>query len=68
MSHDPAKHRKNLRNHGVDLAGCMEAFAGPMLARGDDREDYREQRLGSPGWEHDRAVVLVWTGREGDPD
>ena len=37
MSHDPAKRRKNLRKHNVDLPGCMEAFDGPMLTREDDR-------------------------------
>ncbi|MGH8146846.1 MAG: BrnT family toxin [Rhodanobacteraceae bacterium] len=30
MSHDPAKRHKNLRKHGFDLPGCMEAFDGPM--------------------------------------
>jgi uncharacterized DUF497 family protein len=45
VSHDPAKRRKNLRKHGVDLPGCMEAFDNPMLTREDDREDYGEQRL-----------------------
>lgn len=49
MSHDPAKRRKNLRKHGVDLPGCMEAFDNPMLTREDDREDYGEQRLVSLG-------------------
>ena len=67
MSHDPAKRRKNLRKHGVDLAGCMEAFDGPMLTREDDREAYGEQRLVSLGWAHGRVVVLVWTDREDGP-
>jgi len=67
MSHDPAKRRKNLRKHGVDLPGCMEAFDGPMLTREDDREDYGEQRLISLGWAHGRVVVLVWTDREDGP-
>ena len=35
MSHDPAKRRKNLRKHGIDLPGCMEAFDGPVLTRED---------------------------------
>jgi len=50
MSHDRAKRRKNLRKHGVDLPGCMEAFDNPMLTREDDREAYGEQRLVSLGW------------------
>jgi len=28
MRHDPAKRRKNLRKHKIDLPGCMEAFDG----------------------------------------
>ena len=59
MSHDPAKRRKNLRKHGVDLPGCMEAFDGPMLTREDDREDYGEQRLVSLGWAHGRGCAGV---------
>jgi uncharacterized protein len=67
MSHDPAKRRKNLRKHNVDLPGCMEAFDGPMLTREDDRESYGEQRLVSLGWAHGRVVALVWTDREEGP-
>ena len=67
MSHDPAKRRKNLRKHNVDLPSCMEAFDGPMLTREDDRESYGEQRLVSLGWAHGRVVVLVWTDREEGP-
>jgi uncharacterized DUF497 family protein len=66
-SHDPAKRRKNLRKHGVHLAGCKDANDGPMLAREDDRKDYGEQRLVSLGWAHGRVVVLVWTDREDGP-
>ena len=44
MSHDPAKRRKNLRKHGIDLPRCMEAFDNPMLTREDDSEDHGEQR------------------------
>jgi uncharacterized DUF497 family protein len=67
MSHDPAKRRKNLRKHRMDLLGCMEAFDGPMLTREDDRDAYGEQRLVSLGWAHGRVVVLVWTDREEGP-
>jgi uncharacterized DUF497 family protein len=55
MSHDPAKRRKNLRKHNVDLPGCMETFDGPMLTREDDREACGEQRLVSLGWAHGRG-------------
>ena len=67
MIHDPAKRRKNQRKHGVDLAGCEEAFAWPMLTREDDREDYGEQRLVSLGLAHGKVVVLIWTDRDDGP-
>jgi len=67
MSHDPAKRRKNLRKHKVDLPRCMEAFDYPMLTREDDREYGGEQRFVSIGLAHDKVVVLVWTDREDGP-
>lgn len=66
MSHDPAKRRRNLRKHGIDLPRCEEAFEHPMLTREDDRE-YGEQRLVSLGWARATVVVLVWTDREDGP-
>jgi len=67
MTHDPAKRRKNLRKHDVDLPECMNAFDWPMLTREDDREAYGEQRFVSLGWAHGQVVVLVWTDREEGP-
>lgn len=67
MSYDPAKRRKNLRKHRVDLPGCEAAFDAPMLTREDDRQRYGEQRLISLGWAHGTVVVLVWTDREDGP-
>jgi len=32
-SHDPAKRRKNLEKHDVDLPTCEQAFDAPMLTR-----------------------------------
>lgn len=67
MSYDPAKRRRNLRKHKLDLPGCEAAFDAPMLTREDDREKYGEQRLVSLGWAHGRVVVLVWTDRDNGP-
>ena len=67
MSHDPAKRRKNLRKHAIDLPCCEEAFDHPMITHEDDREEYGEQRLVSIGWVNGKIVVLVWTEREDDP-
>ena len=58
MSHDPAKRRKNLRKHGVDLPTCIDAFDAPMLTREDDREDYGEERFVSLGMAHGRINHL----------
>jgi uncharacterized DUF497 family protein len=67
MSHDPAKRKRNLRKHNVDLPGCMEAFDEPMLTREDDRDNYGEQRLISLGLAHGTIVVLVWTDKNDEP-
>lgn len=67
MSYDPAKRRRNLRKHEVDLPNCEEAFDAPMLTHEDTRDEYGEQRLVSLGWAHGRVVVLVWTDREDGP-
>lgn len=60
---DETKRRKNLRNHGIDLADVACVFDAPMLTVEDGREPYGEQRLLSLGWFRDRVVFLVWTER-----
>jgi uncharacterized DUF497 family protein len=65
-SHDPAKRRRNLAKHGIDLPGCADAFDAPMLTH-DDVGDHGERRLVSVGWAHERVVVLVWADREDGP-
>jgi uncharacterized DUF497 family protein len=65
-SHDPAKGRKNLRKHRIDLPGCAAAFDGPMITY-EDGGDHDEQRYVTIGWAHERVVVLIWTEREGGP-
>jgi uncharacterized DUF497 family protein len=39
-----AKHRANLRAHGIDFADAIAVFDGPTLERVDEREDYGEER------------------------
>jgi hypothetical protein len=41
-NHDPAKRRRNLQKHGIDLPGCAAAFDGPMITYEDDG-DHGEQ-------------------------
>jgi uncharacterized DUF497 family protein len=67
VSHDPAKRRRNLHKHGIDLPGCMAAFDAPMVTFEDDRDDYGERRFVSTGWAHGRVVVLVWAERDDGP-
>ncbi|MCA1603199.1 MAG: BrnT family toxin [Acidobacteria bacterium] len=38
----PAKHRANLRAHGIDFADAVVIFGGPTWERLDDRQDYGE--------------------------
>jgi uncharacterized DUF497 family protein len=67
MGYDPAKRKRNLRKHAIDLAECDLVFDEPMVTREDDRLAYDEQRFISLGWLKDRVVVLVWTDREDEP-
>jgi hypothetical protein len=61
---DETKRRKNLKDHGIDLAevGCV--FDAPMVTVEDESEQYGEMRLQSLGWFRNRVVFLVWTERD----
>jgi len=61
---DKRKNDNNLRKHGVSFDEAKQIFAGPVLTRVDDRQDYGELReisIGrlSPG----TALVVVHTQR-----
>jgi len=60
---DEAKRKKNIRDHGIDLAEVACVFDAPMVTVEDQRESYGEQRLLSLGWFRNRVVFLVWTER-----
>lgn len=60
---DEAKRKRNLRDHGIDLAEVACVFDAPMVTVEDQRESYGEQRLLSLGWFRNRVVFLVWTER-----
>ncbi|WP_295434885.1 BrnT family toxin [uncultured Thiodictyon sp.] len=64
---DEPKRLRNIRDHGLDFAGCEAIFDGPMLTDEDVRAAYGEQRLKSLGWLCGRVVVLVWTERAAGP-
>ena len=61
---DEAKRRKNLKDHGIDLAKIADVFDSPMITVEDTRERYGEHRLQSLGWFAERVVFLVWTERD----
>ena len=55
--------KKDLNDHGMDLAEVACVFDAPMVTVEDERDQYGEQRLRSLGWFRDRVVFLVWTER-----
>ena len=61
---DRAKRKKNLKDHGIDLAEVGSIFDAPMITVEDEREKYGEQRLQSLAWFRERVVFLVWTERD----
>jgi hypothetical protein len=60
---DEAKRKKNLKDHGIDLADLAAVFDAPIFTVEDERESYGEQRLQSLGWYQNHVVFLVWTER-----
>ena len=60
---DEAKRKRNLKDHGIDLAEVACVFDAPMVTVEDERQNYGEQRLQSLGWFRNRVVFLVWTER-----
>ena len=60
---DETKRKRNLKEHGVDLAEVACVFDAPMVTVEDERLHYGEQRLQSLGWFRKRVVFLVWTER-----
>jgi uncharacterized DUF497 family protein len=63
ITFDPAKRRKNLDKHGLDLADADKVFADLVATAEDLRNDYGERRYISAGYLSDRMVVMVWTPR-----
>ena len=61
---DPAKRQANLRKHGIDFAGAVRIFEGPVLEREDRRRDYGEPRLVALGEVEEVLVAVVYTLRE----
>jgi uncharacterized protein len=60
ISFDPAKRKRNLAKHGLDLADGAEVLAGRCLDRLDDRRDYDEDRWLSIGTLRGTVVACAW--------
>ena len=53
------KRRSNIKDHGIDFAGCEAIFDWPVTVFEDDRERYGEQRLCALGWLNGVVVHLT---------
>lgn len=62
---DEDKRATTLLERGLDFADADQVFAGPTVTVEDSRRDYGETRWITMGLLGQRAVVLVWTPRDG---
>lgn len=60
---DETKRRKNLQQHGIDLAELESVFDYPMYSTEDRSAHYDELRQRSICWFKGRVVVLIWVDR-----
>ena len=58
---DPAKNRRNVRDHGIDFGDAMAVFDGPTWERWDDRQDYGEERWVAIGALEGIEITVVYT-------
>jgi uncharacterized protein len=63
---DEAKRQSNLKDHGLDFAGCEAVFDGPVVAWDDDRLAYGELRINLLGWLRGTLVHMTYTERDED--
>ena len=64
---DETKRKLNIKNHGLDFAGCDAIWDHFTVTREDKREDYGEERLVCFGILDDEVVVMVYTERRKGP-
>ncbi|MCP9800257.1 BrnT family toxin [Synechococcus sp. RedBA-s] len=62
---DPAKRQWTLEQRGLDFLDAESVFAGPTIEVSDRRRDYDEVRIICIGWLRGRAVIVVYTERNG---
>ena len=65
LSFDPAKRLRTLEQRGLDFLDAARVFAGPTIEFPDRRRDYGEVRNVCIGLLRGRAVVVVYTERNG---
>lgn len=63
---DETKRRRNIRQHGLDFAGCEAMFDGPVVSWDDAREAYGEQRFNALGFLGGVVVHMTYTERGDD--
>jgi hypothetical protein len=61
---DEAKHKANLRKHGMDFADAEIVFLGATFTFQDDRFDYEEDRFITLGMLRETVVVIAHTERD----
>lgn len=65
ISFDPAKRLRTLEQRGLDFLDAEDVFAGPTIEFPDQRRDYGEVRNVCLGLLRGRAVIVVYTERNG---
>jgi uncharacterized DUF497 family protein len=63
---DTEKDKANVEKHGISFDEARQIFAGPVLTRSDDRQDYGERRDISLGALSPEAVLVVVHTKRGD--
>lgn len=63
---DESKRRRNIKEHGLDFAGCDAVFDSPVVTWEDTRVAYGEQRINLLGWLDGVLVHLTYTERSDD--
>ncbi|MBX9725135.1 MAG: BrnT family toxin [Candidatus Obscuribacterales bacterium] len=63
---DDEKNQSNIAQHGVDFEDATKVFYQPGLDRGDDREDYGEERRIRLGFVQGVPLFVVYTVRLGN--
>ncbi len=64
---DEAKRRRNIKDHGLDFAGCEAIWDNFTITREDIRHAYGEKRLVTFGILEGDPVVMVHTERRAGP-